>query len=206
LVDALVPLGIKLISVNTLTPEGRCLDIYQNIVLEFPLQVGHVSDVITAKREQYPDIKIDSGLGFYYRLPKNYKYCLENPGHFEKRHLKQGCSAGSTSLTITETGYVIPCEGFPTLRCGNVRQQNLMDIWKESVNMKKIRDLANVSLDETPYCKKCKYKTLCDGGCRATAFLVFGDLHAPSVNCPYWEKNIVVKRKKKTSLPNERRV
>jgi SynChlorMet cassette radical SAM/SPASM protein ScmE len=199
LIDLLLTLGVRVILVNTLTPEGRCLDIYKKITLEFPHQVKELLDVTEAKKRQYPEAKIECGLGFYYRLPQSYKYCLENPQHFEKKHLKDGCSAASTSCTVTSTGDVIPCEGFPTFVGGNIREQDLLDIWNNSGHFKTIRGLAKVSMDETPYCKKCKYRGLCDGGCRATAYAVHKDLLAPCVLCPYWEKNQVVKGSKRKS-------
>jgi len=91
----------------------------------------------------------------------------------------------STSCTITPNGDVVPCEGFLDFKGGNIKEKDLYDIWNESENFKIIRDLSNISMDNTPYCKTCEYIYLCDGGCRATAYIVYNDLLAPSILCPY---------------------
>jgi SynChlorMet cassette radical SAM/SPASM protein ScmE len=194
LIDLMVSLGITVIHVNTLTPEGRCLEIYSDIALEYPLQVKEVLDVIEEKKKEYPGTKINSGLGFYYYLPQSYMYFEENPQNYEMKHLKDGCGAASTSCVITPTGDVIPCEGFKMFTGGNIREQDLLDIWNNSRNFKTIRDLSKITMDQIPYCKDCKYIYLCDGGCRALAYLVHKDLLAPSILCPSCKQN---QRKKK---------
>lgn len=193
LIDFLAPLGVSVIYVNTLSPEGRCFNIYKNIVLEYPQQVKEVLDVIEEKKKKYPDLKIKSGLGFYYHLPQSYKYFQQNPQKkYKIKHLKDGCGAAATSCTITPTGDVIPCEGFSMFIGGNIRKRDLLDIFNNSKNFKMIRELSKISMDQVPYCKDCKYIFLCDGGCRAHAYLIYNDLLAPSILCPFWEGNKVI--------------
>jgi len=187
LIDFLVPLGVSGISVNTLTPEGRCLEIYKDVVLQFPQQVKDVLTVVADKKRLYPDFKIDCSLGFHYNLPQSYHYYKENPGNYEIKHLKDGCGAASTSCAIAADGAVIPCEGLSMFKGGNIKEQDLSEIWNDSENFKTIRNLSNVSMDQTPHCKECKYIYLCDGGCRATAKLIYNDLTAPDISCPYWD-------------------
>jgi radical SAM protein with 4Fe4S-binding SPASM domain len=187
LIDFTAFLGLPIIRLNTLSPEGRCTKIYKDIALEFPGQVKEVLDVIEEKKKEYPQIEIDCQLGFHYRLPRAYRCFKENPQNYEIKHLKEGCGAASTSCAITPTGNVIPCEGFPTFVGGNIKEQDLLDIWENSESLKRIRDLSKVSMDQIPYCKDCKYIYLCNGGCRASAYLLYNDLIAPGISCPYWE-------------------
>ncbi|MFQ6118985.1 MAG: radical SAM protein [Methanosarcinales archaeon] len=195
LIDFIVSLGIPTIQVNTLSPEGRCLNIYKDIVLEYPLQVKEVLDVIEEKKKKYPDLKINCELGFYYNLPQSYMYFQKNPQKkYKIKHLKDGCGAASTSCVITPTGDVIPCEGFSTFIGGNIREQDLLDIWNDSKNFKMIRELSEIAMDQVPYCKDCKYNFLCDGGCRATAYLIYNDLLAPNILCPFWKGNQIIKK------------
>jgi SynChlorMet cassette radical SAM/SPASM protein ScmE len=193
LIDIISSMGLPSIQVNTLSPEGRCINIYEDIVLKFPNQVKEVLDVVEEKKKEYPDIEIKCHMGFHYHLPQSYQYYQKNPGNYEIKHLKDGCGAASTSCTITSTGNVIPCEGLSTFLGGNIREQDLADIWNNSENFKIIRDLAKVSMDQNPYCKDCKYIYLCDGGCRATAHLVYGDLLAPCITCPFCERAQLIK-------------
>jgi radical SAM protein with 4Fe4S-binding SPASM domain len=71
---------------------------------------------------------------------------------------------------------------------GNIRKQDILDIWKNSENFKAIRDLSNTTTDQIPYCKNCDYNPYCNAGCRADAYVVHGDLKAPDPFCPYWRK------------------
>lgn len=174
-------------SINTLTPEGRCIGIYKHVVLEFPYQIKEVLDTVEEKGNKYPDLKIDCSLGFHYNLPESYAYFEQNPENYKMKHLKDGCGAASTSCTVTPTGDVIPCEGLSDFVGGNIREHDLLDLWESSENFKRIRELNKVSMAQTPYCNKCKYIFLCDGGCRATAHMVYKDLKAPSIHCPFWD-------------------
>lgn len=187
LIDIISSMGLPSINVNTLSPEGRCINIYEEIFLEFPNQVKEVLDVVEEKKEKYPDIEIKCHMGFHYHLPQSYQYFQKHPENYKIKYLKDGCGAASTSCTITSTGNVIPCEGLSTFLGGNIMEQDLLEIWNNSENLKIIRDLNKVSMDQNPYCKDCKYIYLCDGGCRATAHLVYDDLLAPSITCPFFK-------------------
>ncbi len=187
LIDFTASLGITGLSLNTLSPEGRCINIYDDIALAFPGQVKEVLDVIREKKKEYPDIRINSGLGFHYHLPESYKLFKKGPRNCEIKHLKDGCGAACTSCVVTASGDVIPCEGLSDFTGGNIREQDVLDIWNNAAPFKKIRDLSKISMDRVPYCKDCKYIYLCDGGCRATAYLVYNDLLAPGISCPYFK-------------------
>lgn len=189
LIDMLISEGITNFRVNSLSPEGRCLNIYEEVALEFPHQVKEVLTVVEEKKRLNPGFKITCELGFHYYLPQSYAYAQKNPQNFQMKHLNDGCSAANNSCTITPTGDVIPCEGLPMFVGGNIRESDFMDIWTHSENLKKIRDLAKVPMDQVPYCQKCKYIYLCNGGCRASSFLVYGDLLAPDFLCPLWKKD-----------------
>ncbi|MGE5342712.1 MAG: radical SAM protein [Candidatus Omnitrophota bacterium] len=187
LIDRLAPLGIRSIGINSLAPEGRCLSIYKDIVPRFPEQYKDLLDTIEEKRKSYPAMKIECSLGFHYYLPESYKYFKENPQNFQLKHLKDGCGAACTSCVVTATGDVLPCNGLSTFPGGNIRESDLLDIWENSENFQQIRDLSQLSMEDTPHCKTCKYRYLCDGGCRATSYIIYRDLLAPSVLCPFFD-------------------
>ena len=49
--------------------------------------------------------------------------------------------------------------------------------------MQRIRDLAQIPTAEAPGCSTCRYSSICFGGCRAEAYLRFGELLAPDPHC-----------------------
>lgn len=187
-IDRIATLGVLAFQVNTLSPHGRCLEIYKEIVLGFPGQVEAVLQTVEEKKVKYPQIKIACQLGFYYHLPESYAHYLENPQNFEIKHLKDGCGAASTSCAVMPNGDVVPCDGFSMFVGGNIKNRDLLEIWNESEAFNKIRNLGMIPMDQNPHCKDCRYIYLCDGGCRASAYLVYRDLLAPSINCPYWKE------------------
>ncbi len=184
LIDLMASLGIPAIQANSLSPEGRCLSIYKDLVLEYPHQVKELLRIIEKKQKEFPALDIECQFGFYYYLPKLYKDFQRNPQNYKIQYLKSGCSAAETSCVITPTGDVVPCEGFLTFKGGNIKEKDLYDIWNDSENFKTIRKLSKISMDQTPYCKDCKYIYLCDAGCRAAAYIVYNDLLAPGLLCP----------------------
>lgn len=189
MIDFLNSFGNLPMRVNTLSPEGRCLDIYQDIALKFPDEVIEVLDTIEEKKQEYRGLKIKCELGFYYYLPESYKLFKEkNQEPKEAKHLKSGCGAAPTSCVIDAAGDVIPCEGFPMFAGGNIRSRDLMEIWNNSETFNKIRELSNITMDRVPYCMNCDYNLFCNAGCRANAYAVHGDLLAPDPLCPFWRE------------------
>ena len=82
------------------------------------------------------------------------------------------CVAGRKVCSIASNGDVFPCEMFlskQSLVAGNIRKQKFKQIWKNSLILKKFRNLTKDKL--TGSCKKCHYKW-CGGGCLAA-----GDNH-----------------------------
>lgn len=91
----------------------------------------------------------------------------------------RGCLAGSGVCFISRTGDVQPC-GYLPLCVGNVRQQPLGSLWRESEVFAALRDPARLR----GKCGACGYRVLCQG-CRARAYAVSGDYLEAEPDCPY---------------------
>lgn len=91
----------------------------------------------------------------------------------------KGVNDGDGFLFISHVGDVYP-SGFLPLRCGNVREQALEDIYRESDIMRNLRDKSQLK----GKCGVCEYKRLC-GGSRARAYAVTGDYLASDPVCAY---------------------
>ncbi|MEM3708723.1 MAG: radical SAM protein [Nitrososphaerales archaeon] len=96
-----------------------------------------------------------------------------------------GCGAGRLYCGMEPNGDIEPCVFIP-IKLGNIREQSLVKIWRESKILKQIR---NRELFKG--CGECEYKYVC-GGCRARAYAYFNDLQGPDPSCSfnerYWEK------------------
>lgn len=91
----------------------------------------------------------------------------------------KGVNDGNGCCFISHIGDVYP-SGFLPLVAGNVRQQSLKDIYRQSQLFLELRDPARLK----GKCGRCEYKRIC-GGSRARAYGVAGDYLAEEPNCIY---------------------
>lgn len=87
-------------------------------------------------------------------------------------------------LGINSDGSVAPCDGlfnFKEMIIGNIRENPLREIWSKSKLLKELIKVDPVDLKGV--CKKCIYKDYCGGGCRAHAYIKYGDFTKPDPIC-----------------------
>lgn len=86
------------------------------------------------------------------------------------RAVSVGCTAGIFSYGIKADGTVIPC---PCLRkeIGNLKEETLKDIWKNSETLKMLRDRDKLK----GKCGACIYRFVC-GGCRGRTYHIKGEV------------------------------
>ena len=80
---------------------------------------------------------------------------------------------------IMSNGVVTPCD-LIQFYAGNVRLQKISEIWNNSPVFKVFRDFDPKKLKGA--CDNCHYKVIC-GGCRALAFLFYGDFYEEDPMC-----------------------
>ena len=100
----------------------------------------------------------------------------------EKGQRPVGCLAGSGVCFVNHRGEVYPC-GYLPVRCGNVREMPLSEIWRDSAVFARLRqpDLLQGK------CGTCDHRSICCG-CRARAFAATGDYLAAEPDCLYQPK------------------
>jgi AdoMet-dependent heme synthase len=90
---------------------------------------------------------------------------------------------GRGFVFVSHVGNVYP-SGFLPLSGGNIREQSLSRIYRESPLFRQLRDLAQLK----GKCGVCEYKQIC-GGSRARAYAVAGDVLAEEPCCVYQPAN-----------------
>lgn len=88
-------------------------------------------------------------------------------------------SESRASLFISSTGEIFPSGCLP-VSAGNVRRENLTDVYRHSELFTTLRDPANLK----GKCGQCEFKQLC-GGSRARAFWATGDMFGQDDSCSY---------------------
>jgi len=84
------------------------------------------------------------------------------------------CSAGHTAIYISPYGDVFPCVQFP-LPCGNIRKQTFAEIWRNSRQLKEVREIRARDL---PVCSSCAHVGTCTR-CPGLAYME-GNMRGPS--------------------------
>jgi len=105
----------------------------------------------------------------------------KNHNFFANSFLTGNCGAGRLYCGLEPNGDVQPCVFIP-IKIGNIREQRLVDIWRNSPVLEQIRDR-----ERFEGCGGCEHKYVC-GGCRARAYGYFNDLQAPDPSCSYNQK------------------
>lgn len=91
----------------------------------------------------------------------------------------KGVNDGRGFMFISHLGDVMP-SGFLPIAAGNVRESNVVDIYRDSKLFRELRDPELVK----GKCGICRYKVVC-GGSRARAYGVTGDYLAEDPSCNY---------------------
>jgi len=98
---------------------------------------------------------------------------------------------------ILPSGVVTPCDIIP-FYAGSIRLQKMDDIWKNSSVLNSFRQFNPQNLKGA--CGACHSKVMC-GGCRALAFLFYGDLYEEDPMC--WKaKNSVLRPRAEADAGN----
>jgi radical SAM protein with 4Fe4S-binding SPASM domain len=93
--------------------------------------------------------------------------------------LSAGCLAGTGILFVAHQGDVFPC-GYLPVKCGNVLETTLAEIWRTSRDLARLRDRAALE----GKCGLCNFRNVCSG-CRARAYAATGNYMAEEPFCAY---------------------
>lgn len=94
-----------------------------------------------------------------------------------------GCSAGIVSCAISEYGDIIPCLPLYEIIVGNIKKDNIIELWNKSEIFNKLRDRTNIQ----GKCKECEFLLSC-GGCRAESYYETNNLFEEDKTC--WREEI----------------
>lgn len=101
------------------------------------------------------------------------------PGGHTHPAASKGCLAGLGILFVGHQGDVFPC-GYLPIKCGNILERKLLDIWYSSEDLARLRDANRLE----GKCGLCGYRQVC-GGCRARAYAATGNYMAEEPFCAY---------------------
>jgi len=101
------------------------------------------------------------------------------------------CGFANGDIHMVSNGDIYPCVMTykKEFRAGNILEEDIRKIYGDSEVMKKCRE---TTVDSIKECSQCFVKHICAGGCRATAYEMYGDIKAYHKDlCPLLKKNAV---------------
>lgn len=93
------------------------------------------------------------------------------------------CGAAGTKCNIRSDGWVTPCELLWDVKCGNLKTENITDIWQSSKLMNEFRQPMELDLNELPECKNCQGQYLCFIGHRCYPYYYPGGVKNRGLYC-----------------------
>jgi radical SAM protein len=186
LVDMLEEMKIVMWSVFFLVPLGRGKTEDMLTGEEFEENFGKLYEL--SKRVSF-QVKTTEAMHYRrYLLQHNLIERHEHAAHGTAQSKTVGWATkrvndGRGFVFVSHRGDVFP-SGFLPLKGGNVREQSLKDIYRDSPVFTQLRDLTLLK----GKCGACEYKEIC-GGSRARAYAVSGDALAEEPCCIYQPKN-----------------
>jgi radical SAM protein with 4Fe4S-binding SPASM domain len=88
-------------------------------------------------------------------------------------------------LGVAANGDVYPCDSFfgiEEFKAGNIRENSILDIWRESPVIKSFHD---ISIEKIEGCRDCELKYICGGGCLQENYEAFGAINKVSPSCSF---------------------
>ncbi len=184
--DLVEKYNIPKIYISHLVYSGRGLD---NLKMDLSKEQRReaVSFILDKAFEYYKnatDIEIVTGNMEMDAVMFQYRFAQEFPEHKEKMRERLvkwgGNSAGRKLLNINSEGEVRPDPFFP-LVVGNIIHQDFGEIWQggkllDALRIHPRRQISGI-------CKDCKQIDICNGGSRARAYAITGDLWSEDPSC-----------------------
>ena len=137
-----------------------------------------MEDLIALSHWAEGDLAERYGINVCFTLPSAFK-----PMDAFLKHKNAECHILNI-LGIVSTGHISMCgigKEVKGLIMGNIREDNLQDIWFHSPVLATLRELVPKRIEGI--CGRCILKGVCLGSCRADAFVLSGSLGAPFWIC-----------------------
>jgi radical SAM protein with 4Fe4S-binding SPASM domain len=171
--DLIASLGVDQAAVYDLVPAGRGKDVMDQAMCQTQ-RVSLIKYLQQMQEDKDMVFTLSGGLPLYPEIVSEmHKLNGTKP---KDLLLKQfwiaapvGCHAGILYFSLRSNGDVYPCTFLP-VKAGNIREQSLTAIWRDSKVFKELRERTLLK----GKCGECQYRETC-GGCRGRAYACTDD-------------------------------
>ncbi len=87
------------------------------------------------------------------------------------------CGGVFNKLAVHHDGVIIPCNMLAALELGRINKDLIIDIWKNNITLKALRDRRKIPMTEVKGCEDCEWAPYCNGSCPGLAYDMTGDFN-----------------------------
>ena len=167
-IEFLESLGVDEVAVYDLVPVGRGKDMMDQAMTQ-EQRVSLIRYLQAKQEESEMVFTMSGGIPLYPEIAMEiHKAHDSKPKDLLLKefwiHNSVGCHAGILYFSLRPNGDVYPCTFLP-VKAGNIREQTLTDIWRNSIILNTLRHRQTLK----GKCGACEYRETC-GGCRGRAY------------------------------------
>lgn len=172
-IEFLANLGVDQVAVYDLVPVGRGKDVMDQAMTQGQ-RVSLIRYLQAMQEDTEMVFTMSGGIPLYPEIAlEMHKSRDTKPKDLLLKefwiHNSVGCHAGILYFSLRPDGDVFPCTFLP-IKAGNIREQSLADIWRNSKILNTLRQRKTLK----GKCGSCEYRETC-GGCRGRAYACTGD-------------------------------
>ena len=91
-----------------------------------------------------------------------------------------GCGGPMSKMAVRAEGVVVPCTHLNHMELGRINEDDLIEVWQNHPQLKRLRERGTIALSDFEFCKGCDYIPYCTGSCPALAYTILGKENHPS--------------------------
>jgi SynChlorMet cassette radical SAM/SPASM protein ScmE len=92
----------------------------------------------------------------------------------------RSCGGVFAAMGVRADGVMVPCTQMSHVELGRINRDDLGEVWRNQVDLVRLRDRRDTSLEDFEFCKGCDYIAYCRGNCPALAYTILGEDNHPS--------------------------
>jgi SynChlorMet cassette radical SAM/SPASM protein ScmE len=105
---------------------------------------------------------------------------IEGKKVWTRRGSLTGCNGFLDKLAVRADGMIIPCIQLGHIELGRINRDDLISIWQNHPELKRLRERHSIPLTSFQFCKDCPYIPYCTGSCPGIAYTLVHDAYHPS--------------------------
>ncbi len=84
-----------------------------------------------------------------------------------------------SKMAVRADEVVVPCTQLNHIELGRINEDDLIEVWQNHPQLKRLRERRTIPLSDFEFCKECDYIPYCTGNCPALTYTILGKENHP---------------------------